>query len=162
MEQTINLFPTELQNKLNAKVALYETRRASILEVLRILMEEQGHITLQDEEKVAQYLGIAPIDVREVMTFYTLFYDKPRAKTRFNVCRTLTCNLLGADEIIKHLEKRLGIQDGETAKDGRCSLKSVECLGACEIAPMMQINDDEFVGNLTKAKIDELIKQVNK
>lgn len=152
-----NYFTAELQKKLDAKVALYETRRASILEVLHLIMEEKGHITLQDEETVAQYLGIPPIDVREVMTFYTLFYDKPKAKTRFNVCRTLSCGLLGAEGIIHYLEERLGIQEGEMSKDGKCSLKAVECLGACEIAPMLQLNDDEFIGNLTKEKIDQLI-----
>ncbi|MSR77762.1 MAG: NAD(P)H-dependent oxidoreductase subunit E [Candidatus Omnitrophica bacterium] len=158
--QTQALFSAALQAKLDAKVAKYETRRASILEVLHLIMEEKGHIALEDEKNVAQYLSIPPIDVREVMTFYTLYYDKPKAKTRFNVCRTLACHLTGGDELLKYLEEKLGIHEGQMSKDGKCSLKTVECLGACEIAPMMQINDHEYAGNLTKEKIDELLKRV--
>ena len=152
-----NLFSPALQEKLDAKIALYETKRAAMLEVLRLIMEENGFITLEDEKKIGKLLGVPAIDVREVMTFYTLFYDKPKAKTRFNVCRTLTCQLTGGNEMLKYLEQKLGIHDGEMSKDGKCSLKTVECLGACEIAPMLQVNDREYAGNLTKEKIDALI-----
>ena len=157
--QKQTLFPAALQEKLDAKVARYETRRASILEVLRIIMEEKGHLSLEDEKTVAKYLGIPAIDVREVMTFYTLFYDKPKAKLRLNVCRTLACHLTGGDQILKYLEEKLGISDGQMSPDGKCSLKTVECLGACEIAPMMQVNDHEYVGPLTREKIDEVLKK---
>ena len=127
-----------------------------------MLQEHHGHISLETELAVAEYLQIPPIDVREVMTFYTLFYDKPKAKLRFNVCRTLTCDLLGANGIIRYLEERLGVKEGEMAQDKSCSLAAVECLGACEIAPMMQLNDEEFIGNLTKEKIDEILKKNGK
>ncbi len=143
----------------DAIVARYETKRASILEILRLIMEEHGFITKENEEAVAQYLEIPPIDVREVMTFYTLFYDKPKAKTRFNVCRTLSCDLLGAGEIIRYFEQKLGIKSGQMTADGQYGLHKVECLGACEIAPMLQLNDCDFVGNLTKEKVEELIKR---
>ena len=136
----------------------YETKRASILEILRLIQEEHGHITLDDEHAVAQYLEIPVIDVREVMTFYTLFYDKPKAKTRFNVCRTLSCSLLSAEKIIHHFEEKLGIKCGQMTADKQYSLHKVECLGACEIAPMMQLNDEKFIGNLTKEKVTDLIK----
>lgn len=159
LDQKKNLFDAELQKKLEAKVSFYETKRAAMLEVLRIVMEEKGHISLEDEKNIGLLLEVPAIDVREVMTFYTLFYDKPRAKTRFNVCRTLACHLNGGNEIIQHLEEKLGIVSGQATKDGKCSLQQVECLGACEIAPMMQVNDHEYVGNLTKEKIDQLIKQ---
>ena len=152
-----NIFTPELKTKADAIVALYETKRAAILEVLRLLMEHYGHITLECEEAVAHYLEIPPIDVHEVITFYTLFYTKPRAKTRFNVCRTLSCALLGAPDIVAYLESKLGLKSGEMDPAGRCSIQEVECLGACELAPMLQLNDDEFIGNLTKEKIDELL-----
>ncbi len=152
-----NIFTPELKTKADAIVALYETRRASILEVLRLLMEHYGHISLECEEAVAHYLEIPPIAVHEVITFYTLFYTKPRAKARFNVCRTLSCALAGGPEITTYLENKLGLKSGQTDPAGRCSIQEVECLGACEIAPMLQLNDDEFIGNLTKEKIDGLI-----
>lgn len=148
----------EFKKKTDPVVARYETKRASLLEILHHVQEQYGYITLEAEKEVAEYLGIAAIDVREVMTFYTLYYDKPRAKTRFNVCRTLTCTLLGAEEIVGHLEQKLGIKAGQQSADGKYSLTKVECLGACELAPMMQLNDAEFVGCLTKQKIDDLLK----
>ncbi len=153
------LFSENLQKKLDALVSKYETRRAALLEVLHHVMEEKGHISLEDEKAVAAYIGISEIDVREVMTFYTLYYSKPRAKTRFNVCRTLSCHLAGGTNLLEYLEEKLGIKAGEVSKDGKWAIQKVECLGACEVAPMMQVNDKEFVGPLTKEKIDEIIKR---
>jgi len=150
------VFTPDLKKETDAIVERYETRRASILEVLRFLMDHYGHITLEMEEAVAGYLEIPPIDVREVMTFYTLFYQKPRAKTRLHVCRTLACSLLGANELIRHLEEKLKIKAGEMTPEGEFSLEAVECLGACEIAPMMQLNDNEYIGHLTKEKLNEI------
>ena len=159
----MNVFTnTQLKLKADDIVSKYETKRASILEILRLIQEEHGHITLGDERAVADYLQIPVIEVREVMTFYTLFYDKPKAKTRFNVCHTLTCSLLGSDEIIRYFEDKLGIKAGKMTPDGQYSLKKVECLGACEIGPMLQVNDCAFVGNLTREKVDELIAKAQK
>ena len=151
------IFTPDLKTKADVIVARYETKRASILEILRLLQEHYGHITLEVEEEVARYLEIPPIDVREVMTFYSLFYDKPKAKTRFHVCRTLPCMLRGGRSILKYFEEKLGIKAGERTPDGKFSLHTVECLGACEIAPMMQVNDVDYVGPLTKEKAEELI-----
>lgn len=154
-----SVFNAELKTKADAIVARYETKRASILEILRLLMEHYGHITLEMEEAVAQYLEIAPIDVREVMTFYTLFYTRPKAKTRFHVCRNLSCALLGSNAILRHLEEKLKIKPGEMTPDGQFSLHTVECLGACELAPMMQLNDSEYVGFLTQEKMDAILAE---
>ena len=153
------IFPPEIKKQADAIVARYETRRASILEVLRLLQERTGYISLDAEQAVAEYLGIPAIDVREVMTFYSLFYDKPKAKTRFHVCRTLACSLAGGDEILQHLESRLGLKPGQMSADGKFFLDTVECLGACEIAPMMMVNDEEYIGNLTKEKMDEIVRR---
>ena len=153
-------FTPEFRKKTDAILPNYETKRAALLEVLRMIQGDYGFITLENEKEVAEYLGIADIDVREVMTFYTLYYEKPRAQTRLNVCRTLSCSMLGADDMIQHLEQKLGIKAGEKSPDGKFSLVTVECLGSCEIAPMMQVNDEAFVGCLTKQKLDELLKQV--
>lgn len=154
-------FTPEFRKKTDAILPNYETKRAALLEVLRMIQEEYGFITLENERETAEYLGIADIDVREVMTFYTLYYEKPRAKTRLNVCRTLSCSMLGADEMIDHLERKLGIKAGQQTADGKFSLITVECLGSCEIAPMMQVNDEEFVGCLTKQKLDEILKKAD-
>ncbi|MBI3307685.1 MAG: NAD(P)H-dependent oxidoreductase subunit E [Candidatus Omnitrophica bacterium] len=152
----------KIKFKTDPIVARYETKRASILEILRLLQEEYGHITTEMEREVAEYLGIAAIDVREVMTFYSLFYDKPKARTRFHVCRTLSCYLRGGREILKHIENKLGVKAGGMTEDKAFSINTVECLGACEFAPMMQVNDVKYVGPLTKEKIDEVITKLQK
>ncbi len=160
MSELLNkIFTKELLAKTDPVVAQYETRRAPMLEVLHIVQEYYGHISVEAEEAVAEYLQVSPMDVREVMTFYTLYYTQPRAKVRFNVCRTLTCNLLGAEKIVKCFEKHLGIQSGKKTADGKFEVKEVECLGACELAPMLQLNDDEYFGHLNEAKVSELIEK---
>ena len=156
---TEKIFTPEIRKKADEIAARYETKRASILEILRLLQEHHGHISLEAEEAVAQYLGLPAIDVREVMTFYSLFYSKPRAKTRFHVCQTLSCALLGADKIVRSFEEKLGIKPGQMTPDGKYSLNVVECLGACEIAPMLQKNDSEFVGFLTQEKVEALLQE---
>ena len=153
------IFSPEIKQKADEILARYETKRASILEILRLLQEHYGHISLEAEEAVAQYLEIPAIDVHEVMTFYSLFYNKPKAKTRFHICQTLSCSLAGSEKIMAYLESKLGIKAGEMTPDGAFSIHRVECLGACEIAPMMQCNDAQYAGQLTKEKIDELIEK---
>ncbi len=153
------IFTKEVLAKTDPVVAQYETRRAPMLEVLHILQEHYGHISLETEEAVAEYLQVSPMDVREVVTFYTLYYTQPKAKFRFNVCRTLACNMKGSETITKCLREHLGIKKGEKSEDGRFEVKEVECLGACEIAPMLQVNDDEYVGNLNEEKVAELVRK---
>lgn len=155
------IFTKEVLAKIDPVVAKYETRRAPMLEVLHMLQEHYGHISLEMEEATAEYLKVSPMDVREVVTFYTLYYTKPKAQVRFNVCRTLTCNLLGAENIVKCFEKHLGIKSGSKTPDGKIEVKEVECLGACELAPMLQLNDDEYFGHLNEAKVAELIRKAN-
>ncbi len=152
------IFTPELRKKADELVAKYENKRAPILMVLRMVQDHHGFVSPEAEKAVAQYLGLPEIDVHEVVTFYTLFHTKPRAKTEFHICRTLTCSLLGADKVVKCAEERLGIKSGQTTKDGAFSVDQVECLGACEIGPMLQVNDGEFYGPLTPEKMAQLIE----
>lgn len=153
------VFKPEIRAGADALVAKYETKRASILMILRLLQEHYGHVDIDAQRATAYYLELPEIQVCEVMSFYTLFYDQPRAKTQFHVCRTLTCSLAGGKETLSCLEKKLGIKSGEMTPDGKYSIDEVECLGACEIAPMLQVNTGDFVGNLTPEKIDELVEK---
>lgn len=136
--------------------AQYEQKRAALLPLLHLIQEKEGIISPQTEAEVAQYIGIPVAQVHEVVSFYHLFRQKPQGKCHFSVCQTTACALRGAEEVIEQIEKRLGIKPGEITSDGKFSLGVVECLGACEIAPVMQRNKD-YVGNLNKKKIDELI-----
>lgn len=134
----------------------YPNKQAAALPVLYVVQKQHGFIPEEAEPVVAEILEVPPVKVREVLSFYTLFHRKPIGKKHLQVCRTTSCWLRGAAEIIAHLEQKLGIKDGETTPDGEFTLTEVECLGACEMAPMMQLNDD-YVGNLTIEKIDEIL-----
>ena len=122
------------------------------------MQEKEGYISPEVEALVAEYLELPLAHVHGVVCFYHLFHQEPKGKCHFSVCQTTACGLLGAQEIIDHLKTRLKINPGETTPDGKFSLDVVECLGACEIAPMMQMGK-EFRGCLNKKKIDELIDQ---
>lgn len=152
--------PKEFFEKSKAEMeritAQYERKQAALLPLLNYAQEQCGHISPEIEQGLSAYLGVPVVHVHEVVTFYTLLHRKPVGKKHFQVCDTLSCQLLGCEGILEHLEKRLGIKPGEVTKDGKFSLAKVECLGACELAPMMQLNDD-FVGHLTPAKLDEIL-----
>jgi len=152
------MLPKDILQEIDKITSQYERKQAALLPVLHVVQEREGLISPESEKEVALYLGIPLVHVHEVISFYHLFRQKPKGKCHFAVCQTTSCALLGAEEIIEYLKKRLGIQPGETTSDGKFSLNVVECLGACEIAPMMQCNRD-YLGPLTKEKIDELIKK---
>ncbi len=126
--------------------------------VLHLIQEVEGFISPESEKTVAEILDIPLVHVREVVSFYHLFDRKKKGKCYFAVCQTTSCALLGAEKMIEHLENRLGIKPGQTTPDGKFSLSTVECLGACEIAPMMQVNK-EYQGFLNTEKIDQLIDE---
>jgi NADH-quinone oxidoreductase E subunit len=128
------------------------------LPVLHRVQGKDGSITPDAEKNVAEYLGVPVVHVHEVVSFYHLFHQKNIGKCHFSVCQTTACALRGAEDVIEHIKERLNIKPGETTPDGKFSLSVVECLGACEIAPVMQGNK-EYIGCLNKKKIDELIEK---
>ncbi len=137
--------------------ALYPDRRAALLPVLHMAQEALGHISPETEQYVAGLFGLSPAHVHEVVTFYTLFFREPKGRHVISVCHNLTCHLLGAHRVVAHLKKRLGVDVGGTTPDGRVTLLGVECLCACEMAPMLQV-DDRYEGNLTPEKIDRILE----
>lgn len=144
--------------ELDPIVAKYEQKQAALLPVLHAVQEKEGLITAQAEQEVANYLGIPVVHVHQVVCFYHLFHQEKKGKCHFSICQTTACALRGAEDIVQYIEKTLNLKPGETTPDGKFSLDIVECLGACEIAPVMTHNKD-YVGCLTKEKIDELIKK---
>ena len=125
----IKIFTSEIKQRADQICANYPVKRAGILPVMRLIQKEHGAISTACELEVAEYFQIPPADVRELVTFYTLFYSKPKGRCHIQVCRTLSCALLGAQELIQYLEEKLGIKTGETTEDGQFSLDQVECLG---------------------------------
>jgi NADH-quinone oxidoreductase subunit E len=137
--------------------ALYPERQAALLPVLRMAQETFGHVSPETEVYVAELFGMTPAHVHEVVTFYTLFFQRPVGRHVLSVCHNLSCTLRGAEGIVGYLEEQLGVEAGETTPDGRVTLLRVECLCACEAAPMMQV-DDEYVGPLDRAAVDRVLE----
>jgi NADH-quinone oxidoreductase subunit E len=137
--------------------SLYPDKRGALLPVLHMAQDTFGHISLEAEEYVAGLFGVSPAHVHEVVTFYTLYFREPKGRHVVAVCHNLSCHLAGAPGILAHVKRRLGIDVGETTEDGRVTLQSVECLCACEAAPMMQV-DDRYELNLTPEKVDRLLE----
>ena len=150
------MFTADYLKDLEKIKAKYEQKRAALLPVLRCIQEKEGLISPETEKDVAEYLDIPVVHVHEVVSFYHLFHQQRKGKCHFSICQTTACALHGAEGIIEHIEKRLNIKSGETTPDGKFSLNVVECLGACELAPVMRHNK-EYEGFLDKKKIDELI-----
>jgi NADH-quinone oxidoreductase subunit F len=136
--------------------ARYEHRRAAMLPVLRLVQERLGWIPAAAEEWVAQLLEVSPAHVHEVVTFYSLYRQKPVGTYHLQVCQNIACALRGAEACLAALSRRLGIQPGQTTPDGRFTLSTVECLCACEAAPMLQLND-RYVGPLTPSLIEQVV-----
>jgi NADH-quinone oxidoreductase E subunit len=153
------MFTTAYKQELDKITNKYDQKRAALLPLLHKVQETEGLITPQAEANMAEYLGIPVVQVHEVVCFYHLFHQTRMGKCHFSVCQTTACALRGAHEIIEYIEKKLNIKPGETTPDGKFTLDAVECLGACELAPMMQYNNDEYKGFLDKNKIDELIEK---
>ncbi len=136
--------------------ALYPDPQGALLPALHLAQEAFGYISLETEEYVAGLFNLSPAHVHEVVTFYTLYFRERPGRHVVAVCHNLSCHLAGAPGIIAHLKTRLGVEPGETTADGRVTLLSVECLCACEAAPMMQV-DDRYELNLTPAKVDQIL-----
>lgn len=149
-------FSDSTRKKIEEVISRYPQKRAALLPVLHLVQEEIGFISAAEEKQVANLLEIKPIEVREVVTFYTMYNRQPVGKYHIQVCSNLSCSLLGGQELLDYLKEKLGINLGETTEDKKFTLTSVECLGACEHAPCMMVNYD-YYGNLDKKTIDEIL-----
>ena len=135
-------------------------QKSALLPVLHVAQAEfDGWLSAPVMDYVASILQIAPIEVYEVASFYSMYNLKPVGKCVLEVCRTSSCWLMGSEDIVKHIEKKLHIQDGETTADGMFTLKTVECLGSCGTAPMLQCGGD-YYENLTLEKVDQLLGEM--
>jgi NADH-quinone oxidoreductase subunit E len=135
-----------------------EEKQSAVLAALRIVQEEHGFLTPELMDAVAKYLDMPPIAVYEAATFYNMYKLKPVGRHLINVCTNISCKLRGSAEVVNYLQQKLEIKLGETTADGRYTLQSVECLGACVNAPMMQV-DKDYHENLSNDKIDMVLEQ---
>ena len=137
-------------------------QKSALIPVLHLAQEEfGGWLSAETMDYVASVLNLQPIEVYEVATFYSMYNLKPVGRYLFEVCQTGPCMLNGSDNIIKYIFEKLGIKPGETTADGMFTLKTVECLGACGYAPMMQLGKN-YREHLTKEKVDAIIDECRK
>lgn len=151
-------------SEVNRIIASYPEgkQKSALLPVLHLAQQEfGGWLDVPVMDYVASVLKITPIEVYEVATFYSMYNMKPVGKYMFEVCQTGPCMLMGSDDIIKYIGEKLGIKPGETTSDGMFTLKTVECLGACGYAPMMQMGKN-YREHLTKERVDQIIDECRK
>ena len=137
----------------------YETRQSALIPALHIAQGDQGWLSAETQVEVAQVLDLTPQMVREVVTFYTMFLQKPAGKYLLQVCRNLSCSLRGGHRLAQQIEEKLKIKEGETTQDGKFTLISVECLGSCGTAPVMMVND-RYVEDLTPQALDRMLAEL--
>jgi NADH-quinone oxidoreductase E subunit len=149
-------FSEKTQKQIEEILTHYPDKRSALLPVLNLAQAEFGYISEEVMVLVANWLDLTPPKVFEVLTFYTLLNDRPVGKYLVQLCRTLSCALVGSENILGHLKQRLGIEVGQTTPDGLFTLRTVECLASCGTAPVMQING-AFYEKLTREKVDRIL-----
>ncbi|MEY4166958.1 MAG: NADH-quinone oxidoreductase subunit NuoE [Blastocatellia bacterium] len=154
------MFSQANETKLDEILTHYPVKRSAVLPALYIAQEEHGYVTDDDVRYIAERLEMRVNEVEEVVTFYTMYSRQPIGRYKLQVCRTLSCMLLGAERITGHIEQKLGIGVGETTPDGRFTLQEVECLGYCDLAPCLQVNFD-YHEKVTTEAVDSIINNLS-
>ncbi|MGE5431836.1 MAG: NADH-quinone oxidoreductase subunit NuoE [Syntrophomonadaceae bacterium] len=149
-------FTEENLAKIEAVRKKYPASKAAVMPVLYIAQEQNGYITKEVMDEVAQLLGINTVDVLGVATFYTMYHTNPVGKYHVQVCTNVSCMLRGGYEMLDEVVKKLGIEVNGLTPDGKFSIEEVECMGSCGTAPMLAVNDD-YHENLTKEKLTEIL-----
>ena len=134
-----------------------DQKQSAVMACLAIVQQEQGWVSPESEQAVASHLGMAPMAVHEVTTFYNMYNQKPLGKYKLNVCTNLPCQLRGGAQALGHLEHKLGIHAGQTTSDGLITLQPSECQGACADAPVLLVNDRTMCSFMSNDKLDQLI-----
>lgn len=149
-----------MRARFDREVAKYppDQKQSAVMACLAIVQQEQGFVSRESEQDVADYLGMPAIAVHEVTTFYNMYNQRPVGKYKLNVCTNLPCQLRNGQKALEHLERRLGIRMGETTPDGLFTLQQSECLGACADAPVMLVNDRTMCSFMSDDKLDQLVE----
>lgn len=150
----------EMVEEITSLFPRYPTKQAVTLPALHVVNKHLRHVPLQAVVEIAKLLELAPAQVQDTLTFYGFFkQEAPHGKTRAWVCRSISCALRGADELLEHMCERLGIQPGETTPDGKLTLEYAECLGGCDFAPCMLVGD-KLHKDLDKDKVDKFMRSL--
>ncbi|RMG43566.1 MAG: NADH-quinone oxidoreductase subunit NuoE [Acidobacteria bacterium] len=150
------MYGQEFERRAEEIVARYPQPRGAVMPLLHLVQEQKGFIPPDAEEWIARRLGLTPSFVHGVTTFYTMYRTAPCGEYLIQLCTTVSCMLRGCDHVLEHIKNRLGIEVGETTPDGKFTLVTVECLGSCGTAPMMQVNDD-YYEDMDIERVDALL-----
>jgi NADH-quinone oxidoreductase subunit E len=147
------------QARFAKEVAKYpaDQKQSAVMACLTIVQEELGFVSAESEKLVADYLGMAPIAVHEVTTFYNMYNQQPVGRFKLNVCTNLPCQLRDGRQALDHLCSRLGVAEGDTTGDGLFTVQKAECLGACADAPVVLVNDRQMLSFMSNDRLDDLI-----
>jgi NADH-quinone oxidoreductase E subunit len=145
--------------QIRALMDRYPQKRSALIPALQLAQKEAGYVSYELVCEIAQLFSLAPNEVNEVASFYTMFYKKPVGKYVIQVCTNISCLICSAEQIMEHLTQRLGIRPGETTKDKKFTLMEVECLGSCGTSPVIQIND-QYYEELTPEKVDRILESL--
>lgn len=153
----------EAMQKIDRELAKYphDQRQSAVMAALRIAQDEKGWLDTAMMDFIAEYIGMPPIAVYEVATFYNMYHLKPVGKYTITVCTNLSCTLVGALELVRHLERKWEISVGETTADGKFTLKEAECMGACGDAPLCLVNNKKMLSFLTPEKLDQILSELD-
>ncbi len=156
------MLSAEAIKKIEYELTKYppEKRQAAVMSALRIVQMERGWLSQESISEVAEYLGIPEIAAMEVATFYNMYDLEPVGKYKLTVCTNISCMLRGSDEIVSHLQDKLGIGFNEITPDGKFCLKEGECMGCCGGAPLLHVNNTDMREFMTPEKVDELLKEL--
>ena len=149
----------ESKARFAQEVAKYpaDQKQSAVMACLASAQQQLGHVSAETEREIAAYLGMAPMAVHEVTSFYNMYNQQPVGKFKLNVCTNLSCQVRGGDHALAHLEKKLGVSMGETTADGMFTLQQCECLGACADAPVLLVNDRNMCSFMSDDKLDQLV-----
>jgi len=134
-----------------------DQKQSAVMACLAIVQEEFGFVSQDSELAVADYLGMPPIAVHEVTTFYNMYNQQPLGRYKLNVCTNLPCQLRDGEQALEHICSRLGVEEGGTTADGMFTVQKSECLGACADAPVILVNDRQMVSFMSNERLDELL-----
>jgi NADH-quinone oxidoreductase subunit E len=158
MPPSKSILNDDLRTAIRAQLPRYPTRQAVTLPALHLVNERLGYVPPQAVVEIAELLELSPAQVQDTLSFYGFFrQDKPLGRYRVGVCRSISCAARGGEELLEYLVEKLGIQPGQTTADGRVTLEFAECLGLCDVAPAILVNDTVH-GNMTQEKVDELLR----
>ncbi len=164
MIETVNfIFTPERLAKAQEIITRYPDgkQKSALLPLLHLVQEQEGWTSEAGMDCVAELLGLLPIEVYEVASFYTMYHLEPVGKHVIEYCRTGPCCLMGGEDVYSHLRQKLGIETGETTADGKFTIKEVECLAACGWGPVFQVREKYYM-SLTNQKVDEIIEELSK